>query len=169
MKNRVLVFAFVVLLASPIWAQKQSKISVVIDGLGCSTPAGPGSFSALSWSFGASLPVTSATGSGGSADKPSVSELSLTKAFDACSPALFGGVVTGKHFNTLALTQTEKKDSDYMIVTLSQVMVSAYQISGMQSQEDPMESISVNFGKICIYESSSGNKLCYSPQTNTAN
>ena len=165
MKKVFVVVGILLVLTSFGWAQK-SKISVVVDGLSCSTSAGPGTFAASAWTFGATNTESSGgTGGGGIAGKPVVGELNVTKAFDPCSPALFGGVVSGKHFKTLTLTQTEKKDSDYLIVTLSDVLISSYQVSGTQASEDPFESLSFSFSKICIFESASGAKFCFDKAT----
>jgi type VI protein secretion system component Hcp len=166
MKKIGVVLGILLMLTSFGWAQK-SKISVAVDGLSCSTPAGPGTFAATAWSFGAANTSDSSGGSGGAiVGKASVGDLNITKAFDPCSPALFGGVVTGKFYKSVTLTQTEKKDSDYLIVTLTNVLISSYQISGNQANEDPFESVSFNFAKICIFESSSGSKFCFDKTTN---
>ena len=76
----------------------QSAIAVNLNGLGCSTAAGTDAFSVLAWSWGASNPVDLSSGGGAGSGKVSVSDVSLTKPFDACSPALLGAVATGKHY-----------------------------------------------------------------------
>ena len=64
--KKVMVFGILLVLTSLGWAQKkESKISVVVDGLSCSTPAGPGTFTATAWSFGATNSAEISTGGGG--------------------------------------------------------------------------------------------------------
>jgi type VI secretion system secreted protein Hcp len=166
MKKFVFVLGLIAVFTTFGWAQK-TNIVVAVEGLGCTTPSGPGTFPASAWSFGVSNTADVSSGGGGGAGKANVNDLSVTKAFDACSPSLFGGVVVGKHYKSVTLTQSGKKDSDLLVVTLTDVLVSSYQISGNQSQEDPFESLSFNFAKICIFESSSGSKFCYDRATAT--
>ncbi len=166
MKRLLLAVAVLSVLCSLAFAQStttkpESKLSTSIDGLACSTPSGPGTFSVQAWSFGASNTVSSTGGSGGGAGKASITDFNVTKLFDACSPALFGSVVTGKHYKSLTFTQGQPKDGDTLIAVLSDVIVTGYQIGGSQASENPTESLSFGFSKICITEASSGNKLCY--------
>ena len=168
MKRLLVTVAMAVLLCSMAVAQKadkgdkkaESKLTAVVDGLNCSTPAGQGTFSVLSWSFGASNPVVIG-GGGGGAGKVSISDFNIQKLFDACSPALFGAVISGKHYKTLTFSQSQPKDGDTMVAVLSDVIVTSYQIGGSENTEYPTESMSFAFSKVCITETSSGNKLCY--------
>ena len=140
----------------------KASITVNLNGLSCQTTAGTNAFSVLAWSWGASNPVTIGTGGGGSgAGKASVSDLSVTKMFDQCSPALFGGVVTGKHFNTLTLTQDDSNGNVVLTVTLSDVLVSSWQMSGSVNEAFPTESVSFAFAKVCIAETGGGGKFCF--------
>lgn len=140
-------------------ASGSSVITVTLDGLACTTPAGTNTFPAQSWSFGASNTGTIG-GGGGGAGRANVQDLSLLKMFDACSPALFGGVVTGKHFSKLTLVHSDGKEP-LMTVTLSDVLITSYQLGGSQGSSVPTESISVNFAKISIADSDSGTGFCY--------
>ena len=87
----------------------------------------------LSWSWGASNPTTIA-GSGMSAGKVSMSDLSFTKRVDKSSPKLLELCVTGKHVDDATLTcskQTgEKTPDDFLTIKLKEVYVSSYQTGG---------------------------------------
>ncbi len=164
--------AFILLLATTAWSEdKEPKaaatITVKVDGLTCTTSLGSGTFPVHAWAFGATQSIASGSGGGAGAGKAMVSDLSVQRKFDECSPALFGVVTTGKHFQTLTLTQQDKK-GPVMIVTLTDILISSYQLSGSQANVDPVESVSFNFAKICINDVGSGAKVCFDFKTNTA-
>ena len=143
----------------------RSVITVSVDGLNCSTTLGSGVFPALSWTFAASEAVSN-TGSGGSAGKPVLSTVNVTKRADSCSPRLFNDVVTGRRVKTVTIVQ-ENTRSEIFTVTLSNVIISSYQIGGDQSGELPTEQISFTFSSICLADSQSGTKTCYNSATGT--
>jgi type VI secretion system secreted protein Hcp len=147
----------------------KASITVNIAGLSCQTTAGTNMFSVQAWSWGASNPVTiGSAGGGAGAGKASVSDLVVQKNFDQCSPVLFGAVATGKHFNTLTLTQEDSNGNVVLTVTLSEVFVSSWQMSGSVNQALPVESASFAFAKVCIEETGSGGKFCYDIAQNKA-
>ena len=137
----------------------KSSIAVTVGTLGCTTPLGAGAFEVQSWILGATNPVD-LIGSGGGSGKVNVSDLNITKAFDACSPALLGAVATGKAFPTLTLAASNK-DGTTTTVTLSDVHVSSWQASGSSASEAAGESASFTFSKFCLADGSSGAKFCY--------
>ena len=137
----------------------KSGINATLTNLGCSTAAGTDSFEVLAWSWGASNPVD-VSGGGGGTGKVSVSDFNVQKGFDACSPALFGAVVTGKAFQTLTLTQSNS-DGTATTVTLSDVRVASWQASGSTASESASESVSFAFSKVCLADAASGGKFCY--------
>ena len=137
----------------------KSAITVSVGALGCSTPIGTDAFAVLSWSCGASNPVD-LSGGGGGAGKVSLSDLNVMKAFDACSPALFGAVATGKAFPNLTLTASNK-DGTTTTLTLSDVHVSSWQASGSAASDAAAESVSFTFSKICLADGGSGARFCY--------
>ena len=138
----------------------KSAIGVTLGSLGCSTPLGSDAFEVLSWSWGASNPVDLIGGGGGGAGKVSVSDLSVMKPFDACSPALLGAVATGKAFPSLTLAASNK-DGTTTTVTLSDVRVSSWQASGSAASAAAVESASFVFSKFCLVDGSSGARFCY--------
>ena len=138
----------------------KSPLGVTLGNRGCSTAAGTDAFEILAWSFGASNPVDLIGGGGGGAGKVSVSDLNVSKPFDACSPALLGAVATGKAFPTLTLAASNK-DGTTTTVTLSDVRVSSWQASGSVESAAAAESASFAFSKFCVVDGSSGAKFCY--------
>ena len=163
----VCVAAAVLLLSAGVAAQgnsgkgnnKKSTIVLTLGSLECTTSAGTDAFGVQSWSWGASNPTVFG-GGGGGAGKASLSDLNILKAFDSCSPALFGGVVTGKAFPALTLTQSNN-DGTATTVTLTDVRVTAWQASGSSSSEAATESVSFAFAKVCLADGASGGRFCY--------
>ena len=143
----------------------RSAITVAVDGLNCSTTLGTGAFPALAWSFNATDALsTGGTGGGGSASKTTVSSLTVSKRADNCSPLLFADVVSGRHIKTVTIVQ-ENNRNEVFTVTLSNAIISNYQLGGDQSSSLPTEQIAFSFSKICLADSQSGTKACYNSQT----
>jgi len=142
----------------------KSAIAVTLGSLGCSTALGTDAFEVQAWSWGASSPVD-VSGGGGGAGKVNVQDLSLTKAFDGCSPALLGGVATGKAFPSLTLAASNK-DGSTTTVTLTEVFVSSWQVGGTSTSAAAFESVSFAFSKVCLTDGSSGAKFCYDVKAN---
>lgn len=137
----------------------KSAIAVTLGNLGCSTALGSDTFAVQAWSWGASNPVD-LSGGGGGAGRVSLSDLALQKAFDACSPALFGAVATGKAFPNLTLAASNK-DGTTTTVALSDVRVSSWQAGGNSASDAATESVTFTFSKVCLTDGSSGAKFCY--------
>jgi type VI secretion system secreted protein Hcp len=165
-----LTAAFVLFLATPSWAVQKpaSTITVTVDDLNCTTALGAGTFGAQTWSFGATQSGGGSTGGGGGAGKATVSGLKVEKTFDQCSPGLFGGVTTGKHFRTVTLVQKDDKGT-IMTVTLTDVIIASYNLAGSQTDRNPMEAVSFSFAKICINDSQSGTQACFDFASQTSN
>jgi len=156
------------LLTTPAWAgQKEAKdekgpnaITLKVDGLNCNGALGTDTFAIGAWTFGATQSISTTGGGGSGAGKATITDLNVQKQFDECSPALFNGVTTGKHFQTVSLVQQDKKTTT-MTVTLTDVLISSYSIGGSKGDSDPNESVSFNFGKICINDTASGKQACF--------
>ena len=141
------------------------RMTLSIATLGCSTSAGSNTFDVASYSFGASNPSTIGAGGIG-AGKASISSFNLLKKFDECSPSLFGGVVQGKHFPTADFVQRDASGDTVLTISLTEVVVESFQISGSAADDAPAESVSIAFKKICISEPGSSNKLCFDRSAN---
>lgn len=143
----------------------QSIIVATVNGLNCSTSAGTNTFPVQAWSWGASNTADTSSGGGGGTGKATVHDLTVQKKFDGCSPALFGAVVSGKHFNGMTLTQEDSNHNIVLTLTLTDVLVTSWNIGGAQSSELPVESVSFAFRKVCIQEPSTSSKFCYDLST----
>ena len=167
--RKVAVLVGLLVLFTTLGFAAESNITAVVDGLNCSTPAGTNTAAVNAWSFGASNPVQLTGSGGGSAGKPNISDLSVSRTFDSCSPQLFEAVVKGNRYKTVTLIQKEPAEkgtkSDYMQVRMYNVVVTGYSIGGSTGAEDPSESVSFTFTKLCIYESASGANVCYDMAT----
>jgi type VI secretion system secreted protein Hcp len=105
----------------------------------------------MSWSWGASNPTT-IVGTGMSAGKVSMSDLSITKRVDKSSPKLLELCITGKHVDEATLycsKQTgQKTPEDFLTIKLSEVYVSSHQCGGSSGEDVGSESLSFTYGKI---------------------
>jgi len=107
----------------------------------------------LSFSWGESQAGTFGAGSGGTAGKVSMSDFSFTMQTNKATPPLLKACATGQHISKATLycrKSTGAKQDDYMIWTMQPVMVSSYQTGGSSGAEVPVDSISLNYGKLKI-------------------
>jgi type VI secretion system secreted protein Hcp len=105
----------------------------------------------LSWSWGESNPGQIATGKGLSAGKVSASDLNLMFKLNKSSPYIIKACASGEHIKSATLTcrRSGTEPQDYLIITLSPVVVSSYQTSGSSGGDDlPIDSVSLTFAKI---------------------
>ena len=146
--------------ASPNKSPILSSISISIPGLNCTTPAGTGNFAVLSYSWGASNPVTFG-GTGPATGKASISSLNVMKQADACSPVLFDSVARGAFFKLLTLTQRNTDGEAVSVVALENVVVESWQVSASTGQASATESVAFAAQKFCVTDVPSGNKFGY--------
>ncbi|MFT3905411.1 MAG: type VI secretion system tube protein Hcp [Steroidobacteraceae bacterium] len=142
-----------------------SLITVALNGLACSTSAGGSTFDVRSWSWGASSSVT-ISGSGAGVGKATANALSIRKALDACSSVLLGAVTTGRHFASLALTDTDDDGNVVALLTLSDVFVTSWTVGSSLRDASPDESVSFVFRKVCL-STDGATQLCYDAATNS--
>lgn len=86
------------------------------------------------------------------ATRPTISELTLSKAADTSAVALFKESVTGaagKAVKVKFVRTASDKLFEYMVYELKDVLVSGYSISA-DSEGDPIESISLSFSEISV-------------------
>ena len=105
----------------------------------------------ISWSWGATNPGT-IVGTGMSAGKVSMSDLTISKRVDKSSPKLLALNVTGAHKDTAILTASKstggKSPEDFLTIKLSEVYIASYQIGGSHGEDVGAESLSLAYGKI---------------------
>ena len=104
-----------------------------------------------SFQFGVGRGISAGVGGGSKreASAPSVSEVTVTKTFDAASPLLLKEALGGKAAVVkIDMTQTDNKGANiaYQKYILSDCLVSGYSVSS--GGDRPMESLSLNFNKI---------------------
>ncbi len=102
----------------------------------------------LSFSWG--LSQTALRGGGGGAGKASFSDLSFTKQLDKSSPVLFEKCCTGQHIKkaTLFVRKAGGEQEEYLKLTMSECLVSSYQIGGSDGGGTPGDQFSLNYTKI---------------------
>lgn len=113
-----------------------------------------GQIEILSFSFGASNPVTiGSAAKGGGAGKASLSSFNFMKITDGASPQMFQGCCQGKHYPKakVVLRKAGGAPMDYLIYEFEKCYVDSIQWSGSSGGDDrPIESVSITFGKVTI-------------------
>jgi type VI secretion system secreted protein Hcp len=127
-----------------------------------------GEIEILSFSWGESQAGQVAHGGGGGAGKVSMQDFHFTMRTSKASPTLFLGCATGMHFRNAVLIgmrggERQKQQQPYLKFTLSDVLVSSYNVGGGPQSSPPagsptrqlpsaddgtVEAISLNFSKI---------------------
>jgi type VI protein secretion system component Hcp len=140
-------------------------ITIVSTGLGCSTSAVSNGFAVLSWKLGADAPPSTPFGpvGGGKFSATAFSDVTITKSFDECSPALFRLVAAGNHLQTITLTQSVG-GVPKMTVVLGDSLVYSYYFSGGTGSPLPTETVAFRYQKITITNLSNGVKSCFDLQ-----
>ena len=105
-----------------------------------------------SWSWGETN-VVSSDPAGGSTGKVSVQDFSFTLHRSAASPLLFLACATGQHYDKAQLEcrkagSAAQKQEVYLNITLSDVLVSSYGLSGHEPGAIVRDELSLNFTKI---------------------
>ena len=104
-----------------------------------------------SWSWGATQLGTTAGGGGGGAGKVRIQDLNFVARTSKASPVLFLRCADGQHIKQAILTARKagKDQSEFLILTMSDLLVTSYQIAGSETADTvPMDQVSVNFTKI---------------------
>jgi type VI secretion system secreted protein Hcp len=102
----------------------------------------------LSWGAGRAVSTTTGSTSNREASEPHLSDVSIVKLFDESSTALFVNSCTGNEGKTVKidLTTTGSPSNTYCTYTLSNALISSYQVS--TSGDRPTESVSISFTKL---------------------
>jgi type VI secretion system secreted protein Hcp len=101
-----------------------------------------------SYGFGAQNTGTGVSAGGTAIGR--VQDIHFTKHVDKSSPNLFINCCSGKPIPTVVLTvrKAGEKPQDYMLLTLSDVVISSYEHKGANHEELPTETVSLSFSKI---------------------
>jgi len=104
-----------------------------------------------SFSWGVTQPGSASVNKGLGAGKAQVHDLHCVAGASKASPSLMAACASGEHFKkaTLSARKAGKDQQDYLIVTMTDVLVSNYQIGGSHQGSDiPNDQFALNFGKI---------------------
>ena len=106
----------------------------------------------LSWSWGMSNAGTSHTGGGSGAGKVYVHDLSFTKYLDKSSPDLMLSCCNGKHYKEAKLTvrKAGEKPLEYLIITMSDLLITAVSTGGSGGEDRLTENVTLNFAKVKV-------------------
>jgi type VI secretion system secreted protein Hcp len=126
-----------------------------IDGIPGESPDSKhkGEIEVQAWSWGeANPPPPGAGGTGSAAGKVQIQDLNFTARTSKASPNLLLACASGKHFKSAVLTARKagKPQAEFLTFSLSDVLVSVYQIAGAEGDVVPMDSFSLNFSKIQV-------------------
>ena len=104
----------------------------------------------LSWSWGVSQSGTTSSGGGGGAGKASFHDFSLTHHVDKASPALMRACATGEHMKdaTIAVRKAGKGQQDYLIVKMTDVLVTSVSMSVSAEGDATAEGVTLAFAKV---------------------
>jgi type VI secretion system secreted protein Hcp len=99
----------------------------------------------LAWTWGLVQSGPNATGGGGGAGRAHFSDFSFTHHFDKASPNLMRACATGVHVNDAILTERKagSGQQEFLIIRMSDVIVTSVQPSGSGSDDGPVEQVSV--------------------------
>jgi len=106
----------------------------------------------MSFSWGVTQTGTLAHGSGGGEGKAQFNDFNFTHNVDKASPALFLSCASGTHIKDATITVRRagegKENQDYLILKMTDVLISSSQTGGSSGQDRPTESVSMAFAKI---------------------
>lgn len=104
----------------------------------------------LGWSWKVLQNSTMHAGSGGGAGKATVEDLSFTHCIDKASPNLMKYCLTGKHIPEAKLTVRKAGGNplEYLLITMSDVIVSRVEPGGQKTDEVIQEHVSLAFSKV---------------------
>lgn len=106
-----------------------------------------------SFSWGATQ-AGSAAGSSAAAGKVVFQDIHFTTRLSSASPQLFLTCATGQHIKkaVLFVRKAGGDQQEYFKVTMEDILVSSYQQSAAEAQEDdvPLDSFSLNFARLLL-------------------
>ena len=102
-----------------------------------------------SFSWGETNEAGPRTGGGTGAGKVQLEDLNIVMKLNKASPLLLKACASGQHIKSAVLTarRAVKQQLEFLVIKLSDVLVSSYQTSGGVSSE-PIDHVAFNFGRI---------------------
>jgi len=106
----------------------------------------------LAWSWGMSNSGSAHVGGGAGAGKVNVQDLSFTKYIDKSSPDLLMATCNGKHYPSATLTvrKAGEKPLEYLIITLTEILVTSVSTGGSGGEDRLTENVTLNFAKVKV-------------------
>jgi type VI secretion system secreted protein Hcp len=107
-----------------------------------------GEIEPVSFSWGESAAAARTAGAG--VGKVSLEQFHFTAKVTKASPLLLRACATGQHLKAAVLTARKEggQGFEFLVVTLSDVVVSAYEIAGSVDADAPLDQVSLSFGRI---------------------
>ncbi len=104
----------------------------------------------LSWSWGLAQSGPVAQGGGGGAGKAHFQDLNFTHRVDKASPVLMTRCATGQHIKdaTLTVRKAGEGQVEYLVITMSDVLVTSVSDSGSAGGDGPIEDVTLAFAKV---------------------
>lgn len=104
----------------------------------------------LAWSWGLSQSGSFHHGGGGGAGKASFQDISITKWVDLASTQLALYCANGDHFDKAVLTvrKAGKKPVDYIVITMTDVLVTSVSTGGSGGEDRLTENVTLNFREV---------------------
>jgi type VI secretion system secreted protein Hcp len=104
----------------------------------------------LVWSWGVTQTGSMAFGGGGGAAKAKFDDLAFTHRIDKASPLLLKACATGQHIPdaTISVRKAGKGQQDYLIIKMTDVIVTGVAPSGESHPASTHESVSLRFAKV---------------------
>ena len=106
----------------------------------------------ISWSWNASNSGSFHMGTGGGAGKASITDMNVVKNVDAASTELLKACMTGTHIDEakLFVRKAGAKPLEYMVITLSKVLITGVSHGGAQASDHLQETVGLNFAKMKV-------------------
>lgn len=106
----------------------------------------------LAWSWGISNSGSSHIGTGSGSGKANFQDISFTKYVDLASTKLMNSCSTGAHIKDakLVIRKAGGKQLEYMLLEMSDCLISSYSTGGSGGEDRLTENVSLNFAKIAV-------------------
>jgi type VI secretion system secreted protein Hcp len=109
----------------------------------------PNEIDVISWSWGT---TTSATVVPNNAGVGAVQDLNFTARTSRASPLLFVNCATGTKSKSAVLVGRRDGAApiEYLRITMTDVLISSYQVAGSAADNAPLEQVSLEFAKVTV-------------------
>ena len=113
---------------------------------------GEGGIDVLAWSWGESNSGSAHLGGGSGSGKVNIQDLSFTKHIDKASCPLMDACSKGTHIDSakLVVRKAGGKPLEYVVMTLTDVLVSSYSTGGSGGEDKLTENVTLNFAKVQV-------------------